>query len=47
MGQRKRFADGKVSLPYKHFLGYTKGENGLPMIVEIKAKVIIYKKLLI
>ena len=21
-GQRKRFSDGKVSLPYKHFLGY-------------------------
>ena len=27
-GQRKRFADGKVSLPYKQFLGYEKGENG-------------------
>ena len=24
-GQRKRFADGKVSLPYSHFLGYRKG----------------------
>ena len=24
-GQRKRFADGKVSLPYKQFLGYEKG----------------------
>ncbi len=24
-GQRKRFADGKVSLPYKSFLGYRKG----------------------
>ena len=23
-GQRKRFADGKVSLPYRHFLGYRK-----------------------
>lgn len=23
-GQRKRFADGKVSLPYKKFLGYEK-----------------------
>lgn len=27
-GQRKRFADGKVSMPYKHFLGYEKGDNG-------------------
>jgi len=26
-GQRKRFADGKVSLPYKRFLGYDKGES--------------------
>lgn len=33
-GQRKRFADGKVSLGYKHFLGYEKGEDGLPQIVE-------------
>ncbi|WP_459482357.1 hypothetical protein [Clostridium saccharoperbutylacetonicum] len=33
-GQRKRFADGKVSLPYKQFLGYEKGEDGLPKIVE-------------
>ena len=32
-GQRKRMADGKVSLPYKQFLGYKKGENGLPEIV--------------
>lgn len=39
-GQRKRFADGKISLPYKHFLGYEKGENGLPKIVESEAKTI-------
>ena len=32
-GQRKRFADGKVSMPYKHFLGYRKGENGEPEVV--------------
>lgn len=31
-GQRKRFADGKVSLPYSHFLGYRKGVDGLPEI---------------
>ena len=27
-GQRKRFADGKVSVAYSHFLGYDKGPNG-------------------
>ncbi|MGM9600177.1 MAG: recombinase family protein, partial [Faecousia sp.] len=32
-GQRKRFADGKVSMPYRHFLGYRKGADGLPEIV--------------
>ena len=32
-GQRKRFADGKVSLPYGQFLGYRKGADGLPEIV--------------
>lgn len=44
-GQRKRFADGKVSLPYKQFLGYEKGEDGLPKIFEKEATVIrlIYK----
>ena len=26
-GQRKRFSDGKVSLPYKQFLGYDRGQN--------------------
>ena len=29
-GQRKRFADGKVNLPYKQFLGYRKGADGFP-----------------
>ncbi|MCX7884602.1 MAG: recombinase family protein, partial [Caloramator sp.] len=44
-GQRKRFVDGKLSLPYKHFLGYTKGEDGYHKIVEEEAKVVrlIYK----
>lgn len=44
-GQRKRFADGKVSLPYKQFLGYTKGEDGTPKIVESEAEIVrlIYK----
>ena len=47
-GQRKRLADGKISLPYKQFLGYEKGEDGLPKIVEKEAKVIrqIYKSFL-
>ena len=31
-GQRKRFADGKVSMAYKHFLGYRKGADGQPEI---------------
>ena len=47
-GQRKRFADGKINLPYKHFLGYKKGDNGLPEIIESEAKTvrIIYKMFL-
>ena len=32
-GQRKRFADGKVTMPYSYFLGYRKGPDGLPEIV--------------
>ena len=39
-GQRKRFADGKVSLPYKKFLGYERGEDGIPQIVEKEAKIV-------
>ena len=39
-GQRKRFADGKVSLPYSHFLGYRKGDNGLPEIVPEEAETV-------
>ena len=27
-GQRKRFADGKVTVPFSSFLGYDKGEDG-------------------
>ena len=44
-GQRKRFADGKVSLPYKSFLGYRKGADGLPEIVPEEAETVrlIYK----
>ncbi|MDD4422984.1 MAG: recombinase family protein, partial [Eubacteriales bacterium] len=39
-GKRKAFADGKVYLPYKNFLGYRKGEDGLPEIVPEEAEVI-------
>ena len=39
-GQRKRFADGKVSLPYKKFLGYERGEDGIPQIVEKEARIV-------
>lgn len=39
-GQRKRFSDGKVSLPYSQFLGYRKGADGLPEIVQEEAEVV-------
>lgn len=39
-GQRKRMADGKVTIPYKHFLGYQKGQNGLPEIVPEEAALV-------
>lgn len=39
-GQRKRFADGKVSIPYGHFLGYRKGADGLPEIVPEEAETV-------
>ena len=44
-GQRRRMAEGKVSLPYTKFLGYKKGENSLPEIVPEEAEVVrlIYK----
>lgn len=47
-GQRKRFADGKVSIPYGQFLGYRKGADGLPEIVPEEAEIVrrIYRKFL-
>lgn len=39
-GMRKRFAEGKVTMPYKQFMGYRKGKNGVPEIVEAEAKII-------
>ena len=40
-GQRKRFSDGKVSIPYgRQFLGYRKGADGLPEIVPEEAEIV-------
>ena len=39
-GMRKSFADGKVRFAYSAFLGYEKGEDGLPKIVEKEAEII-------
>lgn len=39
-GQRKRFADGKVSFAYSRFLGYKRGEDGIPEIIEEEAEIV-------
>jgi len=39
-GKKKSMEDGKITLPYKRFLGYEKGEDDLPRIVEKEAKII-------
>ena len=39
-GQRKRFADGKVTMPYSSFLGYRKGPDGIPKIVPEEAVIV-------
>ncbi len=39
-GMRKRFADGKVSVPFGRFLGYDRGEDGNLVINEDQAKVV-------
>ena len=39
-GQRKSFSDGKVHLPYKRFLGYQKGEDGRPAVIEEEAAIV-------
>lgn len=39
-GKRRSMENGKFSLAYKRFLGYEKGEDELPKIVEEKAKII-------
>ena len=46
-GMRQGFAQGKIALPYSHFLGYRKGEDG-PEVVEDEAAVVrsIYRRYL-
>jgi len=39
-GKRKSMADGKISLPWSSFLGYEKGEDGLPKIVPEQAVIV-------
>ena len=39
-GIRKRFADGKVCMPYKRFMGYRRGDDGVPEIVEAEADIV-------
>lgn len=47
-GHRKRFADGKVTVPFNNFLGYKRGEDGSLVIDEEQAKVVkrIYREFL-
>ena len=40
--KRKNAADGKVSLPYKQFLGYDKGSDGQPVINRKEAETVKY-----
>ena len=44
-GQRKRFADGKVTVPFGRFLGYDRGPDGNLVVNEEQAKTVqlIYK----
>ena len=39
-GQRARFAAGKVSMPYKNFLGYDRGEDGTPIVNDTQAALV-------
>lgn len=39
-GQRKRFADGKVTVPFKRFLGFDRGEHGELIVNPEQAKVV-------
>lgn len=39
-GQRKRFADGKVTIPFNRFLGYDRGANGELVVNPEQAKIV-------
>lgn len=39
-GKRKAMQDGNISLPWSTFLGYCKGQNGLPEIVPEEAEIV-------
>lgn len=39
-GQRKRFADGKVNMPFSSFLGYRRGKDGKPEIDPEEAELV-------
>ena len=39
-GHRKRFADGKILMSYRNFLGYERGEDGMPVINPQEAEVV-------
>ena len=39
-GKRRLMAQGKFSLPYAHFLGYKRGADGKPQIVEEEAQIV-------
>ena len=39
-GMQRSMEAGKINLAYSSFLGYTKGEDGLPKIVEDEAKIV-------
>ncbi len=47
-GQRKRFLDGKFTVPFKRFLGYDRGEDGGLVVNEEQAAIVrrIYKMFL-
>jgi site-specific DNA recombinase len=47
-GIRKSFSDGKVSMNYKSFLGYRRGEDDMPEIVPEEAEIVqtIYRRFL-
>jgi len=39
-GKRRSFEQGKVYLPYSRFLGYERGEDGRPRVIESEAEII-------